>query len=456
MMAKSTGLTPGEKKLLLGCSLFTALLLGIIAWHAGLEINPVITVPAPVMPRPNALDYYLQAGELVDAVKVTDGRATFGSEALEKFIWPEAPAAGDTHGNTLMTEPPPTWRDVEMFGNRLAPAFALLHRGLTHDCHDIPIRSQKQEELEQNIARYNKCIALARALAIAGRLKMRQGDWPGALACDLDALQLGEEMQHGEGLMSGDIGSDCQICGRRDVWTIVRHLPGPQARAATRRLATIMARTPSYADRLREDKKFFLTQINEPLSQAAVAPYSFGQAMGNANYADFLRSYMYGKRDLLRQWTRIMDKGIAGAGQPYSATNNRPGITWDNSCGAAGLWVEFVSNRYRCDFTANETQNSLLSTACALQAYHTEHGRYPDQLSALTPAYLPAIPVDPFGVNKPLCYKRTGANYLLYSIGPDGVDDGGKASSDGRPGASNTARITSYSKGDIVAGVNVR
>jgi len=42
------------------------------------------------------------------------------------------------------------------------------------------------------------------------------------------------------------------------------------------------------------------------------------------------------------------------------------------------------------------------------------------------PSYLKSIPNDPFVEKKPLIYKKTAKGYLLYSVGPDGVDDGGK------------------------------
>jgi hypothetical protein len=39
--------------------------------------------------------------------------------------------------------------------------------------------------------------------------------------------------------------------------------------------------------------------------------------------------------------------------------------------------------------------------------------------------YLSYVPEDPFS-GQPLVYRAQGTNWLLYSVGPDGVDDGGK------------------------------
>lgn len=60
----------------------------------------------------------------------------------------------------------------------------------------------------------------------------------------------------------------------------------------------------------------------------------------------------------------------------------------------------------------------------ALRLYELDKGRRPAILDQLVPDYLPAIPRDPFHPDDaPI--KYTGS--LLYSIGPDGIDDGGQA-----------------------------
>jgi len=99
----------------------------------------------------------------------------------------------------------------------------------------------------------------------------------------------------------------------------------------------------------------------------------------------------------------------------------------------------------------------------ALHAYQLDHGSYPATLTALVPGYLNSIPDDPFALNGPLRYRLKGQQYVLYSIGPDGKDDGGVPSKDGvklavpaqkRPNRSQVT-ITAESTGDIVAGVNI-
>ena len=68
----------------------------------------------------------------------------------------------------------------------------------------------------------------------------------------------------------------------------------------------------------------------------------------------------------------------------------------------------------------------LAVTAVALEQFRAAHdNRYPASLSELTPKYLDAPLMDPFD-GQPLRYRKQDAGYVLYSIGPDLKDDGGK------------------------------
>ena len=69
----------------------------------------------------------------------------------------------------------------------------------------------------------------------------------------------------------------------------------------------------------------------------------------------------------------------------------------------------------------------LLLVELALMSFRETHGRIPQQLDELVPEFLPAVPQDPFGAGS-LKYRliADGKSYLLYSVGADGVDNGGK------------------------------
>jgi hypothetical protein len=65
-----------------------------------------------------------------------------------------------------------------------------------------------------------------------------------------------------------------------------------------------------------------------------------------------------------------------------------------------------------------------LVVSLALERYRQEKGSWPDKLEALTPKYLAGLPLDPYD-GKPIRYRRVAEGVIVYSVGPDGKDDGG-------------------------------
>lgn len=61
----------------------------------------------------------------------------------------------------------------------------------------------------------------------------------------------------------------------------------------------------------------------------------------------------------------------------------------------------------------------------AIQRYRLAAGQLPDTLADLVPAYLDAVPKDPFDGGE-LRYKKLEKGFVVYSIGEDEKDDGGK------------------------------
>lgn len=63
--------------------------------------------------------------------------------------------------------------------------------------------------------------------------------------------------------------------------------------------------------------------------------------------------------------------------------------------------------------------------AAALAAHFADAGKYPDKLADLVPKYLAKVPGDAFS-DKELIYRKTDGGYLLYAVGVNGKDDGGR------------------------------
>jgi hypothetical protein len=61
----------------------------------------------------------------------------------------------------------------------------------------------------------------------------------------------------------------------------------------------------------------------------------------------------------------------------------------------------------------------------SLMMYQRQHGEWPGSLEDLTPGYLPRVPRDRL-TGEPLRYRVTGDGPVVYSLGGDGDDDGGR------------------------------
>ena len=91
----------------------------------------------------------------------------------------------------------------------------------------------------------------------------------------------------------------------------------------------------------------------------------------------------------------------------------------------------------------NQTMVNEAQIACALERYHLAHGEYPETLNALVPQFMEKIPHDIIG-GQPLHYRRTSdGKFLLYSVGWNVTDDGGK-----KHQYNNVGRGVDYSQGD--------
>ena len=63
--------------------------------------------------------------------------------------------------------------------------------------------------------------------------------------------------------------------------------------------------------------------------------------------------------------------------------------------------------------------------ALAVERFRNKTGRLPAGLDDLVPQYLQPAPADPF-TGGPIKYRQLAKGYVVYSVGPDLSDDGGR------------------------------
>ena len=104
------------------------------------------------------------------------------------------------------------------------------------------------------------------------------------------------------------------------------------------------------------------------------------------------------------------------------------------------------SGRYTLTAARTETLRRLAIVAIAIKRYELQNAHPPPSLEALIPNFLAAVPMDIMS-GKPLCYRRDSqSGYVLYSVGDDGLDDGGAVTriSNAKSGANGNEEIWSF------------
>ncbi len=382
------------------------------AWWSYANKTPVVSIPTPKMPSPNAFDDYVAAGSLVAKSPLMD-----------------KPGTG-------------TLAEREAVLRRNAAALARFRQGLARPYHHPPARSAS--EIFPDFARFRE---LARLLCLEASVHEERGEWDAAIQSRLDCLQFGSALPRGAYLIGALVGYAIEAIGRADANGVVEHLSAAQAKRAAARLQRTVENHVPFADVLQEEKWFIqaslLESFRDPKWRLDIDP----SASPGPQMPD-LRMLTLSKRRVMANITAAMDDTIADARGPYAPATSRPRPPQDPITDST---MEAIDGA-RFNTAKACALDSLLLLQLALRAYHLEHNAYPQRLEELVPVYLPRLPEDPFATKGSFAYRPAGARYVLYSVGPDRKDDGGRPAT----GSVSTSPhiVSPDSRGDIVAGVN--
>jgi len=92
--------------------------------------------------------------------------------------------------------------------------------------------------------------------------------------------------------------------------------------------------------------------------------------------------------------------------------------------GGAYLNLVFIPTSADYGTTRADATRQTARLGVAAYLYRERNGHFPEKLSDLTPDFVPSLPTDPFD-GKPMKLKRTDRGIVVYSVGPDMVDNGG-------------------------------
>jgi hypothetical protein len=403
----------------------------VIAHAESLKSKTQQSAEPTTLPSPNAYDYFVAAEKLV------------ADHDFEVFSYKNNADEIDRKRRSVAKN---------------ALALNELRDGFRYPYHHSPPGSFTNSELSQ-LAGFRQ---LARLLVADSQVKCADGDWNGAAESDLDAVELGQVIVRGEAITGFLVGTAVQAIGRSSLWKILPHLTESQCRQVRERLSKIQHEHVPYWEILSEEETYYQSAMKEALQspdwkQEIVIGWSDPSDRTPITLKD-----IPGKETILLDYTKYMDQLIVNVQRSYPGKPDLPALPKDRVAQFMISPATTIRSALFFDLR-NETANSLLLTTNALREYKLKHDSYPVSLQALAPDFLISSPRDLFAATpSTFRYKRNGDGYLLYSVGPDGKDDHGKAidkavpkdfKGTNREGYSHSVREDSV--GDIVAGVNI-
>lgn len=378
------------------------------------DYHPItLALPTPKLPVPNAFDIFCKAGTLLRDVKLTDA------------VYVDVYYTNPDHLSEVVTKD-----DVQGVIANNSRAIALFQQALSQNFWTPPRRTNASRTY------IPYWLGLMQLITLEGKGRVATGDWNGAAQCALDIMQFGSTIPHGADFAVNALGYQFQENSREDYRYCIQHLQAVQARQAIRRLTWIEQQQASFADVLQED--LYTNYAVMKSTNIDILP-----AQSNNAQQQTRRRF---REALLDLYIKCMQQDIANARLPYAKQQPYPSPQGPY---AEELVPDVESWATRIAFQQMKYDFLLLATA--LHAYHVEHTNYPAKLGELAPGYLTALPNDVFAAQGGYNYKLNGRDYCIYSVGPDGHDDGGTPlvetpGKDGKPGT-----VSKNSHGDIVA-----
>jgi len=428
---------PKSKKRLAGIGAALVVVGGLWWWRANAE--PVLHIPPVKIPVPNAYDFYSKADKAHAAlITATPGIAAVDSATDGRFDPSWTPQQ--------LAVKYPTAAKVAWV-KKCAPVLHLVRQAMRHE-YQYPYPNDREPFIVYRTAHYR---TLARLLLIESRACAESGDLPRACQSALDIMRMGHQVQHGMPTYGGLIGFSMNSIGRAELQKMVPRLDARTARDTIAQLQKLEARRVSYAAMLTEEKYIGQLEMQQLMATRGWRISFAGLKGVKGSWPEALRILGTSKRRAMKEHDAYMDAVIAQARLSYVAAmqTRLPQEPINQIIGP-------IYDRTRWNVARHETHNRALMLQLALHAWKLERGSLPTALSDLTPQYLKAVPLDPYGGGEAFRYRRMGASYILYSVGPDSKDNGGKPITRVVKRGSKMSKFYTEpnSTGDFVVGVN--
>lgn len=333
-------------------------------------------------------------------------------------------------------EKPVTETQVRNSLTNVQPAIIELRAGAALSTSDF-VAPYKPPSLLALFAEYALMRNLARVTAADANWQVSHGKSAQAVDELLALLDMGNDLFQGPALIGGLAGIAIDRLPDRNLHRLIG---SPSLTAAdyhhiARELARLDAERPSIAHLMAGEYYFahggVLEVLNASPRDAAQLLSIFGtgeEEETSRDWPDMIYLAFPGRKSrTLDNFEQTWQEMIKAYGKPYPVA-----ISFDatKSLPENDLVNRAIFSSYSGTLVKNVEQITLmrgLLLMAALEAYRLERKSYPASLQQLVAGgYLAKAPTDPFTADQPFSYKLQQKGYLLYSVGADLTDNGGK------------------------------
>ncbi|GDX96098.1 hypothetical protein LBMAG47_17620 [Planctomycetia bacterium] len=279
----------------------------------------------------------------------------------------------------------------------------------------------------------------ARLLAIDARRRAADGDMAAALA---DVVRLRRMAMHVAAepfLISGLIGAAVDTWNLETLVAILPAVTAADAAAAAEPAIDDLVRGPvSFQRHIIGEEAFGLAgiasladgsladdenlQVGPPPRGALILFRCFSLPNDLAMYKSCMRQSraLLERADMPRSTFRELDREATTIGNEFMASRKSVLV------GMIGPAIHAIPiHAILKAQTSNRARHRAAEMILAATRARLKTGSLPESADSLVPEFLIALPADPYRDQGPLTVRIDAAGWLVYSVGPDGEDDGG-------------------------------
>lgn len=315
---------------------------------------------------------------------------------------------------------------IDVGSSRYQEQLGALHRA--RRAPGFQVRAGKPN-VDDTAPRYSAIAALDAVALLHFRRRMAAGDLAGGWPVLLDALWLPRRLAaaRGEGLGNVLVGSWCvrrAIAAAHRAGPALFASPEPLLAGVAAELDVLAGYQVDLAAAVAADRDALIESLHRQAPGPSVlSTEGLGKRWDRASapaigrlldaWSEAIRDRDLERRDGIVEACRLGDDDgllwLSRALHPLDATALFLGQTALYTAPSESAW-------------AAEARFQGLRTELAIARYRRRYGHLPARLADLVPLYLPAVPRDPFQPATALRWDHG----KLWSVGPDGTDDGGR------------------------------